>query len=107
MISAAERDTLLTQVYKNEKFDKPTNVLGLNKSLPPAEMEKLILAHTLISNEQLQALAMRRAQQVKTALQAAGVDNARLFIAQAKINATQSDLAADQGSLSRVQFKLK
>ncbi|MCB5195538.1 DUF748 domain-containing protein [Deefgea salmonis] len=107
VISAAERDALLTQVYKNEKFDKPTNVLGLNKSLPPAEMEKLILAHTLISNEQLQALAMRRAQQVKTALQAAGVDNARLFIAQAKINATQSDLAADQGSLSRVQFKLK
>ncbi|QZA81994.1 DUF748 domain-containing protein [Deefgea piscis] len=107
VISSTERDALLTQVYKNEKFDKPTNVLGLNKSLPAAEMEKLILAHTLISNEQLQALAMRRAQQVKTALQAAGVDNARLFIAQAKINVTQSDLAADQGSLSRVQFKLK
>ncbi|WP_027469602.1 DUF748 domain-containing protein [Deefgea rivuli] len=105
--SAAERPALLTQVYKSEKFPKPKNLLGLNKSIPVEDMEKLLLANTVIGNEQLKMLAMARAQRVKNALKEAGVDDARMFITQAKIDATAEDTKADQGSVSRVQFKLK
>ncbi|MBM9888711.1 MULTISPECIES: DUF748 domain-containing protein [Deefgea] len=106
-ISEAEKPALLTQVYKKEKFPKPKNALGFNKSLPVEEMEKLLLANTAIGDEQLQALAMARAQRVKNALKDAGVDDARMFITKAKINATAADAQADQGRVSRVNFKLK
>ncbi|MGL6041120.1 MAG: DUF748 domain-containing protein, partial [Deefgea sp.] len=106
-ITDAEKPDLLTQVYKKEKFPKPKNVLGLNKSIPIEEMEKLLLANTVIGNEQLQTLAMARAQRVKDALKEAGVDDARMFITKAKIDAVDADVKADQGRISRVNFKLK
>nr|WP_314899744.1 DUF748 domain-containing protein [uncultured Deefgea sp.] len=106
-ISAAEKPDLLTQVYKKDKFPKPKNALGLNKSLPVEEMEKLLLANTVIGEEQLQALAMTRAQRVKNALKDAGVDDARIFITKAKIDAVAADSKEDKGSVSRVNFKLK
>jgi hypothetical protein len=45
-VSPGEYPALLTRVYKDEKFPKPRNMIGLAKDLPVAEMEKLILANT-------------------------------------------------------------
>jgi len=55
-----EYATYLTAVYKKEKFPKPRNVLGLIKNLPPDEMNKLIIANTIIGKPELQALARER-----------------------------------------------
>ena len=38
---AAEYPALLTRVYKDEKFAKPRNLLGMQKELPVEEMERL------------------------------------------------------------------
>ncbi|MCK7492894.1 MAG: hypothetical protein MZW92_16290 [Comamonadaceae bacterium] len=35
----------LERAYKQEKFPKPRNAIGLAKDLPPEEMEKLMLTH--------------------------------------------------------------
>ncbi len=42
-IDPTERPRLVTAAYHGEKFAKPKNVLGLEKSLPPGEMEQLLL----------------------------------------------------------------
>lgn len=107
LISETEKPALLTKVYKKEKFPKPKNALGITKSLPVEEMEKLLLANTVIGDEQLQTLASARAQRVKNALKDAGVDDARMFITKPKVNATAADAKEDKGRVSRVNFKLK
>jgi uncharacterized protein involved in outer membrane biogenesis len=84
-ISALEYPVLLAQVYQAEKFAKPSNVLGLAKTLPPAEMEQLILANTTISDDDLHALGNRRAENVKAQLvRTGGIDAQRLYLVDAK-----------------------
>ena len=41
-VSAQEYPALLERVYRDEKFPKPRNMVGLVKSLPVEEMEKLL-----------------------------------------------------------------
>jgi hypothetical protein len=67
-IDAAERPALIGAAYKAEKFPKPTNGLGFEKSLPPEEMEKLMLVNTRVEDDELRALALRRATAVQSAL---------------------------------------
>ena len=66
-IAAADRPRLLAATYRSEAFPKPTNG-GREKSLAPAEMEKLMLVNTGVGDDQLRALAQRRATAVQTAL---------------------------------------
>ena len=106
-IEATERLKLLEQVYDREKFPKPRNAIGLQKRLPAEEMEKLILANTAVSNDDLLNLAMRRATVAKDALTAAGVDEARLFILKPKLNAGADAADKDDGKPTRAQFMLK
>lgn len=47
--------------YKEEKFEKPTNMIGLTKSLPDEEMEQLMLAHIEVDENDLEELAEQRA----------------------------------------------
>jgi uncharacterized protein involved in outer membrane biogenesis len=60
-IETDERPTLLAAAYKSQKFPKPKNALGLEKGLPPEEMEKLMLVNTRVEDDELRALALRRA----------------------------------------------
>ncbi len=106
-LSAQEIPVLMAQVYKKENFPKPKNLIGLSKTLPVAEMQKLILANTVITDENLKSLATQRAQRVKNALKDAGVDDSRMFITQANSHASSKDTQDDKGSLARVQFSLK
>jgi hypothetical protein len=43
-IPPADYPALLKRAYDNEKIEKPKNELGVASELPPAEMEKLLLA---------------------------------------------------------------
>ncbi|MGH8460855.1 MAG: DUF748 domain-containing protein [Stenotrophobium sp.] len=104
-VSAAEYPKYLLKVYGQGKFPKPRNALGFARSLPPAEMEKLILANTPVDDGELRDLAMRRATVVRDYLTGPGkVSPARLFLA-----APHLDTAGihDQGKPNRVDFLLK
>jgi uncharacterized protein involved in outer membrane biogenesis len=59
-ILADEYSTLLKGVYRKEKFPKPRNAIGLIKDLPDIEMRKLIIANTVVGENELQALARER-----------------------------------------------
>src|SRR5574340_782191 len=67
-----EQSTLLKAVYRKEKFPKPRNFIGLVKDIPDDEMRKLILAHTVVGDAELQTLARERAVTVRNFLVAEG-----------------------------------
>jgi Domain of Unknown Function (DUF748) len=80
-IEPAERDALLSKSYAAAKFPKPTNALGIEKSLPRPEQEKLMLSNTRVEDDQLTDLALRRATAVENALAKATANGAsRLFL---------------------------
>ncbi|MDH5479406.1 MAG: DUF748 domain-containing protein [Nitrosomonas sp.] len=60
-LTPEEYSEYLERVYSKEDFDKPTNFIGLTKSLPDEEMEQLILENTEITESELTDLAERRA----------------------------------------------
>ncbi len=66
VIPPEEYASLLERVYKDEKFDKPSNLIGLAKSLPPAEMEKLLIQHADVTEADLPRLAQARGNAVKS-----------------------------------------
>jgi flagellar motor protein MotB len=102
MVSKEERAALLARAYKDETFAKPRNVLGLTKTLPPEEIEKLILANTTIDEDDLLALGNRRAQAARDWLITNGqVPGERIFIIGAKPASKE-----DKGSASRAEFAL-
>jgi hypothetical protein len=94
----AERPTLVAAAYKAATFPKPKNALGLEKGLPPEEMEKLMLVNTNVDDDELRALALRRATAVQSAL-AKSVPGAasRLFLVTPRLGAgnVQLDLKKD------------
>ena len=100
-IEPAEYDKYLTRAYKAAKFKKPTDFLGLNKSLPPDEMKKQMLSATTESD--LRALANARANTVRAYL-SAKIDPARLFLIAPKLTA---DGIKDQGKTTRVDMILQ
>jgi len=97
-IDAADRPRVLETAYKAEKFAKPKNVLGLEKSLPPSDMERLMLDNTRVEDDDLRALALRRATALQAGLaKSAPAASGRLFLVAPR-------LASGGG---RVELKLK
>ncbi len=107
-VGAGEYPALLEQVYRNEKFPKPRNLIGMVKGLPVEEMEKLILSHSTVDPDDLRDLADRRAKATREALLARGIGGERLFLLPVKLVADerQGD-AGDPGRLGQVVFALK
>ena len=88
---------LLARAFKDETFAKPRNALGFQKSLPPEEMEKLMLGHLQVGDEDFVTLGNRRAQVAKDWLVGKGeVAAERIFIVSPK-----------GGSAGRVDFSLR
>jgi len=110
-VSPEEYPVLLGRVYEAEKLAKPRSASGAQQPLPPAEMEKLLLASTQIGDDELAALGDRRSQSVKQWLQTTGqVPEQRLFLLATKVS--KNPEGADQpghpaGKTSRVEFSLK
>ena len=87
VVAPEEYPKLLEAVYKAESFPKPRNMIGLTKSLPVEEMEKLIFTNTEVTDENLRQLGLARAQAVKDYLAAnAKIEDARLFVLAPKEN---------------------
>ncbi len=96
---------LLTKVYNQASFPKPRNLLGFAKSLPVPEMEKLLMANTVITPQLLAELAQRRAQAVQDWLvRQEHISPQRLFIMQ---GAKRDDTISSRAVPNRVDFFLK
>lgn len=105
MIEPAEYEQYLRLAYKAEKFPKPRNFLGLAKDLPVPEMEKLMLTHIQITDDDLRLLASQRAMKVKDGfLQSKQVEPERLFIIEPKSLAPEK---RDTLKQSRVDLRIR
>jgi len=104
-LSEADRARAIDKIYSAAKFDKPRNFIGLAKSLPTADMEKLIIANTKVTEDDIRALALRRESAVHAYLtDTAHVTPDKLFSIAPKLS---GEGIKDKGAISRVDFELK
>lgn len=97
-----EYSKFLKAVYKKEKFPKPRNMLGLAKDIPDSEMKKLIIANTVVSDADLQALAQERSLAVmKYLIEKGSLSSGRIFIKKDDI-----DRAPEKSTQSRSRVEL-
>jgi len=84
--NAPSPEAALKRLYEATKLpNKPRNVIGLAKDLPPAQMRGLMMASYAVDDEALRQLAVARAVAVRDALLARGAPNARVFLAAPKL----------------------
>lgn len=107
-VTPQEYPVLLKRAYKDADFKKPRNMVGLQKDLPVEEMEKLMIANTTISDDDLTALGNRRAQAVKDwLLQSGQVPSERIFILGSKSGNQGAKDDVAKAKANRVDFSLK
>jgi hypothetical protein len=105
VITPEEYPKYLKMAYKAEKFPKPRNFLGIAKSIPVPEMEKLMYDNIEVTKDDLRLLAMQRAQNVSDYLQAKGnVEANRLFLVEP---ASLQPEKKEKLKGSRVNFRIK
>ena len=104
-IEQNEYPKYLKLAYKAEKFPKPRNIIGMAKDLPVPEMEKLMLTHLEIKDDDLRLLASQRALNVKDyILKSKQVEPERIFLVEPKsLQPEKKEKLRD----SRVDFRLK
>jgi len=104
-VDAAEYPKYLARAYKVEKFPKPRNIIGMAKDLPVPEMEKLMLTHIQVTDDDLRQLAVERASHVRDRLVATGkVEAERVFLVAPK---TLPPERKEKLRDSRVDFRIK
>ena len=100
MVNEENYSELLLQVYEEATFPRPRNLIGMLTKLPDEEMEKLLLTHIVVEEEQLADLARDRAIAVRNALEAINEElTPRLFLKKADIFT-----APKEGPASRVEL---
>lgn len=104
-IEKEEYPIFLKMAYKEEKFPKPRNIIGIAKSLPVPEMEKLMRTHIEVKDDDLRLLASQRALKVKDhILKSKQVEPERVFLVEPKsLSPEKKENLKD----SRIDFKLK
>ena len=104
-VDPAEYPKYLTRAYKLEKFPKPRNFIGMAKDLPVPEMEKLMLTHIQVTDDDLRQLAVERASRVRDRLVASGkVEPGRIFLVEPK---TLPPERKEKLRDSRVDFRIQ
>jgi uncharacterized protein involved in outer membrane biogenesis len=104
-IDPPEYPRYLALAYKEERFPKPRNFLGMAKDLPVPEMEKLMLAHIRVTDGDLRQLAVERAAGVRDVLLAGGkVEPGRVFLVEPKALAPERK---EKMKDSRVDFRIQ
>ena len=109
-VSPDEYPTLLERVYRAEKFPKPRNMIGMVKSLPVEEMEKLIITNSTVGDDDLSELADLRARTVRDWLVDHGISSERIFLRPPVVGAAENKPNGDakqKAKNSRVEFTLK
>ena len=104
-VTQEEYPVYLKQAYKEEKFPKPRNFIGMAKDLTVPEMEKLILTNLTVTDDDLRALAGERARLVRDyLLQSMQIEPERIFVVETKTLEVEKKEGAKD---SRVDFSLK
>jgi uncharacterized protein involved in outer membrane biogenesis len=104
-LDPAEYSKLLTAVYRDAKFTRPRNAIGILKDVPVPEMEQLMLTNTSVNEDDLRALGDKRAVAVKDWLISAGsVPPERVLVVPPRLD-TQ-DLK-DKGRPTRAEFAIR
>lgn len=109
-VSDEEYPALLERVYRAEKFPKPRNMVGLVKTLPVEEMEKLMLTNSTVDEEDLTDLGDRRAKAVRDWLIEHQVDGDRIFLrpTQPVASEVKTDVPDEKkAKAARADFSLK
>jgi len=104
-IAPEERTQWLTAAYKAADIKKPRNLVGLAKSLPPAEMEALLKASAKVEPATLVNLANRVVVRARAHL-GGNASPDRVLLTASKVG-TEGLPKDDQGPTSRVQFTLR
>jgi Domain of Unknown Function (DUF748) len=102
-VTPDEYNQYLRRVYKASDVPKPHGVLGIRKSIPPAEMKKLLLANITVNEQDLRHLADARAQAVYQEL-AGQVNSGRLLITAPKLDASG---IGNNAPTTRADFSLR
>ena len=103
-LNPEEYEKYLTLAYKEEKFAKPKNVVGLTKSLPVPEMEQLMLANINAGDGEMRELAEGRAVAARDWLVGpGGVSGDRVFVLEPKVEAE----TGSKKSVSHAEFSLR
>jgi len=106
-IAPGERNRWLTAAYRESSIpDRPRNMLGMLKDLPPAEMEAMFVANAKVDDESLRALANARARSVKDAFVAKGIADERLFLIAPRIGGDAGGTPAGAAA-TRVELALR
>ncbi len=104
-VTQEEYPEYLKQAYKEEKFPKPRNIIGMAKDLTVPEMEKLILTNLTVTDDDLKALAGERARLVRDyLLQSMQIEPERIFVVETKTLEVEKKEGAKD---SRADFSLK
>ncbi len=104
-ISKEEYPRFLTAAYKEAKFTRPRNFIGMLKDLPVPEMEALMLANAPVGDEEMRQLANARALAAKDWLVGPGAVAAdRVFLVAPRLD---GEATKDKGRPARVDFALK
>lgn len=106
-VAADERERLIGAVYKDEKIpDKPRNLLGIARSIPAADMERLILGTLKVEEPDLRRLANDRASRVRDLLaERDKVARDRIFVVAPALDEAKGEAA--RLAPSRTDFSLK
>ncbi|HDR9507058.1 AsmA family protein [Burkholderia cepacia] len=102
-VEPAEYSKYLTRAYKAADFKKPRNLVGLQKTLPDADMKQALADHAPADDNALRALAQQRAQAVRQYLEGK-IDSSRVFVVASKLDAKGIE---DKGATTRVDFGLQ
>ncbi|KUY85678.1 DUF748 domain-containing protein [Burkholderia sp. RF4-BP95] len=102
-VEPAEYSKYLTRAYKAADFKKPRNLIGLQKTLPDADMKQALADHAPADDNALRALAQRRAEAVRQYLDGK-IDSSRMFVVAPKLDAKGIE---DKGATTRVDFGLQ
>jgi hypothetical protein len=104
-IEPPEYENYLKRAYKEAKFPKPRNLIGIPKDLPREEMEKLMLSNIQISDDDLLQLANQRAQGAKDFVTRGDqVPVERVFLLAPKLEPAKGEAKLPA---ARVDFSLK
>ncbi|RXV68360.1 DUF748 domain-containing protein [Burkholderia stabilis] len=102
-VEPAEYSKYLTRAYKAADFKKPRNLVGLQKTLPDADMKQALADHAPADDNALRALAQQRAESVRQYLDGK-IDSSRVFVVAPKLDAKGIE---DKGATTRVDFGLQ
>lgn len=104
-IADSDYATYLTRAYRQARFPKPRNLIGLPKDLPVQEMEKMMLTHQSVGDEDMRALATSRAQAAQSWLvEQGGLPLGRIFLLPIKTGEASGHSPDVSGN--RVDFSL-